>query len=83
MISMQSTIHSHLVFHICPYWARGFLSHRGVGVGGGLLLFSNALWLLPIWRRDIQIISFYQWPIVQDTGVTTTCDKPGILTCSL
>jgi len=36
---------------------------------------------LPIRRRCIQIVSFYLWTIVQDTGAPTTHDKPGSLTC--
>jgi len=45
-------------------------------------LFSDALGLLPIWRRGIQIVSFYKWPIMQDTGAPTThmYDKPNFLT---
>ena len=52
---------------------------RGLNGVGVLLLFSDALGLLPIRRRGIHIhvVNFYYWPIVQDTGAPTTYDKPG------
>jgi len=49
--------------------------------GYGFCLATHSAW--PIRRRGIQKISFYEWPIVQDTGAPTTHDKPGSLRCSV
>jgi len=52
-------------------------------VGGYCFYLSDALgrFAHKLWRRSIQIVSFYSLHIVQNTGAPTTHDKPGSLTC--
>ena len=62
-------------------WSRIGIHGGGGGPGGYCFCLATHSDALPIRRRGIQIVSFYKWPIVQDTGAPTTLDKPGSLTC--
>ena len=60
-----------------PTFVLTFTECRG---GGGNTAFRTQT-LCPFGVGRIPMVSFYQWPYVQDTGAPTIHGKPGSLTC--